>query len=223
MVVLAPAIGALVGIGTVDLWRARQTNRRLAGLALAAAIGISAALAWELLNRTPNFLPGLRLSCWSSVSVTAAVIAVIAVLPEDLPADGRSRRPVPRRWPRRRLASPRSSPGRPHTRSTRWTPRTTVATRPPDRRMPAPCSPVCPGSRRRTRDPTTVAAGSPATAGRAAPASPLPGNGFTIRAPGGMNDADIAYLIANRGNARWIVARVHRPRPRRSSSRPACR
>ena len=59
VVVMAPAIGALVGTGTVDLWRARSAHPRLAGLSLAAAIAVTAAVAWDLLSRTPDFLPGL--------------------------------------------------------------------------------------------------------------------------------------------------------------------
>ena len=58
-------IGALVGVGVVELWRARDSHRRLAGLALAAAIASTAVLAWDFLNRTPDFLPGIAEWCSS--------------------------------------------------------------------------------------------------------------------------------------------------------------
>lgn len=59
-VAAAPAVAALTGGGAVDLWgRRRGWASRLAGLPLAAAVLLSAVLAWVLLGRTPAFLPGL--------------------------------------------------------------------------------------------------------------------------------------------------------------------
>jgi 4-amino-4-deoxy-L-arabinose transferase-like glycosyltransferase len=55
MVALTPAIGALVGIGTVALWRARHGR-----LALAAGLAGTAIWAYVLLDRTPTWLPWLR-------------------------------------------------------------------------------------------------------------------------------------------------------------------
>ncbi len=57
-VVLAPAIGVLVGAGVIDLWQ-RRSRSLVAGLVLAG--GILAAAVWSavLLNRTAGPLPGL--------------------------------------------------------------------------------------------------------------------------------------------------------------------
>jgi 4-amino-4-deoxy-L-arabinose transferase-like glycosyltransferase len=58
-VALAPAIGALVGAGVVDLWRARAAGRSvLPGLVLAGGILATATWSAILLNRTPGALPG---------------------------------------------------------------------------------------------------------------------------------------------------------------------
>ncbi len=58
-VALAPAIGALVGIGVVSLWQ-RRDHWVARGL---LAIGIAGTSVWayELLNRTPNWYPLLRI------------------------------------------------------------------------------------------------------------------------------------------------------------------
>jgi 4-amino-4-deoxy-L-arabinose transferase-like glycosyltransferase len=80
-VVLAPAIGALVGMASVEFWRARAEHRVLAALALAGALGGSAVLAWQLLLRTPDFVPGLAWLVLAFGSVSAFVIALGAVLP----------------------------------------------------------------------------------------------------------------------------------------------
>ena len=57
-VVMAPAIGALVGGGIVTLWSARR-DHPAAGVILGVAIAGSAGLAWMLLDRTPTFAPVL--------------------------------------------------------------------------------------------------------------------------------------------------------------------
>jgi 4-amino-4-deoxy-L-arabinose transferase-like glycosyltransferase len=77
-VALVPAIGALTGIGAVELWRRRE--RAAARLVLAGAIAVTAAWAYVLLNRTPAWLPWLRaviLPCGLAAAV--AVLAVPAV------------------------------------------------------------------------------------------------------------------------------------------------
>jgi 4-amino-4-deoxy-L-arabinose transferase-like glycosyltransferase len=75
-VALGPAIGALVGIGVVELWQWRR--RSIAGgLLLGAAIAGSGLLAWWLLSRTPNFAPGLGLV----ILGVSALVAVIVALP----------------------------------------------------------------------------------------------------------------------------------------------
>ena len=57
-VALAPAIGALVGIGATVLWQRR--HRLVARAVLAVTVVVSALWASELLQRTPGWLPWLR-------------------------------------------------------------------------------------------------------------------------------------------------------------------
>jgi len=74
-VALVPAIGALTGIGAVELWRRRQ--HAPARLALAAGIAATAAWAYLLLGRAPAWLPWLRtvvLLC--GLGAAAAVLAM---------------------------------------------------------------------------------------------------------------------------------------------------
>ncbi len=86
MVALAPGIGALVGIGAMALWQARLG---LAGrIATAAGIAVSAAWAYVLLNRTPDWLPWLR---WLVVLAGAAAAGLVLAGPW-LAGLGRSRR-----------------------------------------------------------------------------------------------------------------------------------
>jgi 4-amino-4-deoxy-L-arabinose transferase-like glycosyltransferase len=78
VVAMAPAIGALVGGGVVDLWamRGRSPHRPWAGVVLAGGLAGTAAIAWLLLDRTPGFAPGLTVTV---VSVTAAAALVVAL------------------------------------------------------------------------------------------------------------------------------------------------
>jgi 4-amino-4-deoxy-L-arabinose transferase-like glycosyltransferase len=57
-IALAPAIGALVGIGSTGLWRVRHTW--FACAVLAAGLVITAIWAWVLLDRSPGWFPWLR-------------------------------------------------------------------------------------------------------------------------------------------------------------------
>jgi 4-amino-4-deoxy-L-arabinose transferase-like glycosyltransferase len=57
-VALAPAIGALAGIGAVLGWRSR--DRLAARLVLAAALAVTGGWAYLLLGRSPGWLPWLR-------------------------------------------------------------------------------------------------------------------------------------------------------------------
>ena len=76
MVALAPGIGALVGVGAMEFWRARLRPRNLVARAVAAAaVVITAVWAYVLLDRTPDWLPWLR---W--VVLAAGVISGLAVL-----------------------------------------------------------------------------------------------------------------------------------------------
>src|SRR5256885_10553023 len=58
-VALAPAIGALVGMGAVFLWARR--SEQIARLALAGSLALTAVWSFILLGRSPAFFPALRL------------------------------------------------------------------------------------------------------------------------------------------------------------------
>lgn len=73
-VALSPAVAALVGIGSADLWRRRHSTAATTVLALVVAV--TGMWAFVLLNRTPDFLPWLR---WAVLAVAAvAVIGLVA-------------------------------------------------------------------------------------------------------------------------------------------------
>ena len=72
-IALAPAIGALVGIGSVELWRVRHAW--FACAVLAAGLVITASWAWILLDRSPGWFPWLRV-----VIVIAGVAAAGMIL-----------------------------------------------------------------------------------------------------------------------------------------------
>ena len=77
-VALAPAIGAVVGMGSVMLWRARR--QVVAGATLAAAIAVTAWWCSVLLGRT-DFLPWLRpLVLVGGLLAAVAVFAVAQAL-----------------------------------------------------------------------------------------------------------------------------------------------
>ena len=72
-VALAPAIAALVGIGSVELWRGRAYGPARAVL----AVTVLATSVWSavLLGRDPAWLPGLRM-----IAVVLGVLAAAALL-----------------------------------------------------------------------------------------------------------------------------------------------
>jgi 4-amino-4-deoxy-L-arabinose transferase-like glycosyltransferase len=76
LVVLAPAIGALIGIGAVHLWRHR--DRLLDRLTLAAGLVLTAITAYYLLGRAPDWSPWLR---YAVLAVAAAAAAGIVLAP----------------------------------------------------------------------------------------------------------------------------------------------
>ncbi len=73
-IALAPAIGALVGIGSVELWRIRHTWFGCA--ALAAGLVITVIWTWVLLDRTPSWLPWLRIVVLVAGIAAAGIILV---------------------------------------------------------------------------------------------------------------------------------------------------
>ena len=78
-VALAPAVGALVGIGGVSLWRLRTVPWVRA--VLAAAVGVTAWWSYTLLGRSADWYPVLRTVVLVVGLVSAAVILVGPVLP----------------------------------------------------------------------------------------------------------------------------------------------
>jgi 4-amino-4-deoxy-L-arabinose transferase-like glycosyltransferase len=74
-IVMAPAIGALVGAGVVELWRLRA---RFAWGGLVMGVGIVVTAWWSahLLDLTPSFMPGLGLGI-IGVGVAAALIHAV--------------------------------------------------------------------------------------------------------------------------------------------------
>ncbi|TME51632.1 MAG: glycosyltransferase family 39 protein, partial [Chloroflexi bacterium] len=72
-VALAPAIGALVGMGGVYLWQHRSES--IARLALAGAVGGTALWAFILLGRSSTFVPSLRTGVLVAGLVAAVLIA----------------------------------------------------------------------------------------------------------------------------------------------------
>jgi 4-amino-4-deoxy-L-arabinose transferase-like glycosyltransferase len=72
-VALAPAIGALVGIGGVALWRSRRL--RLSRVVLAVVVAGTALWAYRLMSRSPDFHAWLR-----DVVVVLGVAVALAIL-----------------------------------------------------------------------------------------------------------------------------------------------
>jgi 4-amino-4-deoxy-L-arabinose transferase-like glycosyltransferase len=73
-VALAPAIAALVGIGSVMLWDRR--SQLWVRVVLGATLALTGVWAYALLDRTPNWLPGLRFIVLVAGIGTGLVIAV---------------------------------------------------------------------------------------------------------------------------------------------------
>jgi 4-amino-4-deoxy-L-arabinose transferase-like glycosyltransferase len=84
-VALAPAIAALVGAGVVDLWRLRS-RRIAAGIVLALGLVVNGWLSWQLLERTPEFAPGLGLAAMVVATAAAVVVALPVRTLRRLPA-----------------------------------------------------------------------------------------------------------------------------------------
>jgi 4-amino-4-deoxy-L-arabinose transferase-like glycosyltransferase len=78
-VALAPAIGALVGIGAVLLWRRRAEPA--AGAALALSVAVTAAWAFVLLHRSTGFVPWLAPMVLVVGLLSALALAAVTLLP----------------------------------------------------------------------------------------------------------------------------------------------
>jgi len=77
-VALAPAVGALVGMGSVLLWRRYDTAGRVV---LAAVLAITTVWSATLLGRSPNFAPWLRPSVLVIGLAASVMILATARLP----------------------------------------------------------------------------------------------------------------------------------------------
>ncbi|OJV60138.1 MAG: glycosyl transferase [Cellulomonas sp. 73-145] len=71
-VALAPAVAALVGIGSVLLWRRRTTIA--ARTVLAGTTLLTAAWAWQLLGRSSTWLPWLRVAILATAVMGAVLL-----------------------------------------------------------------------------------------------------------------------------------------------------
>jgi len=71
-IALAPAIGGLVGAGTVELWK-RRANL-VARIFLAAALTSTVVWAYVLLDRTPDWNPGLKVAILIGGLIASAMI-----------------------------------------------------------------------------------------------------------------------------------------------------
>ncbi|PWU44655.1 glycosyl transferase [Micromonospora globispora] len=83
-VALAPAVGALVGIGVTLLWRERIAPRRRATAAtaiLAVTLAVTAWWSWRLLGRSADWYPWLR----TAVLVVGLAAAALLALGRRLP------------------------------------------------------------------------------------------------------------------------------------------
>ncbi|QXW01489.1 glycosyltransferase family 39 protein [Rhodococcus globerulus] len=76
-VALAPAIAALVGSGSVLLWRRRETV--WVRIVLAVSLAATVAMAWVLLGRAPSFVPWLRWTILAVGIVAAAAMLIPAI------------------------------------------------------------------------------------------------------------------------------------------------
>ncbi|KRE53081.1 glycosyl transferase [Arthrobacter sp. Soil736] len=82
MVALAPGIAGLAGLGGILLWQRRA--RPAAALPLAAAVAAAGNMAFQLLGRSPAYLPWLR---WAVLiaALAAAVLLLAAAVPNTRP------------------------------------------------------------------------------------------------------------------------------------------
>ena len=175
VVVLVPAVAALVGAGTVELWRLREQSWA-GGLVLGAAVLVSAVWAWALLERTADFAPGLA---WVVLGIGAFAAFMLAVT---------------------------SMPG------------ASTALADPDRRrlglIAATLAAIALVAGQTAYAVDTVGTGygggdpsaGPAVPGASGFGGPGGRGGFGAPGGGSTDKALLDYLVANRGNATWIVA-----------------
>ncbi|WP_313902479.1 hypothetical protein [Arthrobacter sp. KBS0703] len=77
MVALAPGIAGLAGLGGILLWQRR--DRPAAALPLAAAVAAAGSMAFQLLGRSPAYLPWLRWAVLMGALAAAVLLLAAAV------------------------------------------------------------------------------------------------------------------------------------------------
>jgi 4-amino-4-deoxy-L-arabinose transferase-like glycosyltransferase len=178
-VIMAPAIGALVGAGLVELWRL-HARTAWGGIMLGGAFIGSAVWAWVLLDRTPAFVPGL--------GVALIAVAIFAAVVVALPARAAWRRGIG-------LAAGLGL---------------AVLVAGPAAYAIDTMSTAYGGGTVSAGPTVAGAGGGPGIAGGGPATGGLAGGrpGGTANGPQGVQvDAALAaYLVANRGDATWIVA-----------------
>ena len=117
-VALSPAIGALVGMGGVELWRRR--DHLVARALLAIALAGTVVWAYALLAQSPDWLPWLR----TAVLIAGLATSLVLLLPPLEVAESAPWSSPGASWPRRSPA-PRPTP------STRRRPPTAAPSPPP--------------------------------------------------------------------------------------------
>ena len=78
-VILVPAIAALVGGATVELWRRRASDPR-AGAVLGVGVAMTGLMGFAILERAAGFAPGLGYAVLALASAAALVLAIPAGL-----------------------------------------------------------------------------------------------------------------------------------------------
>ncbi|WP_143448190.1 glycosyltransferase family 39 protein, partial [Kineosporia sp. A_224] len=76
-VALAPAVGALVGMGAAVLWKVRRTA--FGALAMAVTVAASSVWSYVLLSRSSDFVPWLRVAVVAAGLVAAVLLAAGAL------------------------------------------------------------------------------------------------------------------------------------------------
>jgi 4-amino-4-deoxy-L-arabinose transferase-like glycosyltransferase len=165
-VAIAPAAAALLGGGLVELWRVRA-RFPWGGLVLGGTLVITAWWAWQVLERTPSFFPGVGFAMLIVALAAALVLAVPPIVGD------------PRATIVMRVAA--------------------VVGLAAILVGPALYTVDTMGRAISGGDPS---AGPPATADGRGPGG-FPG---FVGDPGGTSRELVDYLVANRGDATWLVA-----------------
>jgi 4-amino-4-deoxy-L-arabinose transferase-like glycosyltransferase len=80
-VALAPAVAALTGGGLAELWRARDRVRWTGAVTAAILVG-TAWWGWQVLERTPDFWPGVGMGA-VFVAAAAGILAIASSVADD--------------------------------------------------------------------------------------------------------------------------------------------